>query len=58
MSNIESEKSELKMYGLVRDKNGRPVIDDGDSLPEQILLMLTKNELKEIKNDRFTFRRC
>jgi hypothetical protein len=34
-------------YGLVRDKNGRPKIDDPSTMPVEIIAMLTDAEKQE-----------
>ncbi|TDI73861.1 MAG: hypothetical protein E2O82_05100 [Betaproteobacteria bacterium] len=54
------ESSAVKIapiYGLVRDRYGRPKIDDGEDMPmEAQLKMLTEQEIEDLKNDRYAFR--
>lgn len=40
-------KPKVVMYGLVRDKDGRPKIDDPENLPPPIAEMLTPEERAE-----------
>jgi hypothetical protein len=42
--NVTAQKTELKGYALIRDKNGKPKIDDYENCPEAIKLMLTDEE--------------
>jgi len=42
-------KPEVHMYGLVRNKNGKPQIDDINKCHPEILKLLTKKELKELQ---------
>ena len=42
-------KIKLKGFGLVRDKNGKPKIDDYKSCPKEIKDMLTKQEKEEFE---------
>lgn len=46
----------IKLYGLVRDKNGKPKIDDINNIHPKIWEMLTDIEQEEIKNGRNTSR--
>lgn len=48
---LETSNGEFTLYGLVRDKNGKPRIDDINNIPEQIWNMLTKEEQEEIKRN-------
>jgi hypothetical protein len=41
-----------KAYGLVRDAEGNPVIDDPDTLPQQIKDLLTDEEYFTIYNEQ------
>ena len=44
-----TQAPKIVMYGLVRDKNGKPKIDgDPRDLPEQIRAMLTPQERQEL----------
>lgn len=52
MTNIGSQPGTVRAYGLIRDKNGRPVIDDINNIPGPIWAMLTKAEQEEIANVR------
>ena len=42
-------KPKVKGYGLVRNKNGEPQIEDIEKCPKEILAMLTKEELKRLQ---------
>ena len=46
--NIGAQPGKFKGFGLVRDKNGKPKIDDPETLPQQIKDMLTDEEYFEI----------
>lgn len=42
-------KSETRLYGLVRDKHGRPKIDgDPTQLPQELIALLTPAERAEL----------
>ncbi len=49
---VTAGKSKIKAFGLVRDKNGKPKIDDINNIPTQIWDMLTNKEPEEIENGR------
>ena len=49
---LSAQASTQKMFGLVRDKDGKPLIKDIDNCPSEILSMLTSEELKELKENR------
>jgi hypothetical protein len=40
----------VKVYALVRDKNGKPKIDDPENIPAEIWDALTDDEKLEIEN--------
>jgi len=40
----------LKLYGLVRDKNGIPKVSNINTCPKEILDLLTEKEIKDITN--------
>lgn len=42
-------KAKMKGFGLVRDKNGKPKIDDYKNCPQEIKDMLTKKEKEEFE---------
>jgi len=43
------QKPEIKMFALVRDKNGKPKIDgDPNELPAPIKALLTEDERQEL----------
>ena len=48
MHKIGAQDGEWKAYGLVRDKDGKPRIDDPDTLPQEVRDMLTDDEYFEI----------
>ena len=48
MNQVKAASSGWKAYGLVRDKDGTPVIDDPETLPQQIKDMLTDEEYLKI----------
>lgn len=49
MIHAVSPKPKVKLYGLVRDKDGKPKIDgDPRDLPPQIKAMLTRQEKREL----------
>jgi len=45
-------KGKVQLFGLVRDKDGKPKIDDIHNIPEPIWNMLSKSEQQEIENGR------
>jgi len=51
---VAGPKPKVEMYGLIRDKNGKPKVDGNpDDLPQQIKDMLTPDDwayLKEAKD--------
>ena len=51
-----SQVGKMKGYALVRDKDGRPKIDDIHNIPGPIWDMLTAAEQQEIQNGRNTSR--
>ena len=48
MNNAGATPAKFKGYGLVRDRNGKPRIDDPATLPQQIKDQLTDDEYFEI----------
>ena len=50
MAQAKAENVKTKGFGLVRDKNGNPKIDDYKNCPQEIKAMLTKTEIKEFEN--------
>jgi hypothetical protein len=49
---METKKAKWKAFALIRDKDGKPKIDDKNNIPEQIWNMLTETEKQEIKEWR------
>jgi hypothetical protein len=49
MSKTKAKSTKLVGFGLVRDKNGKPKIDDYKNCPKEIKDMLTKNEIEEFE---------
>ena len=45
----KAEKAKMKGFGLIRDKNGKPKIDDYKNCPQEIKDMLTKTEKEEFE---------
>lgn len=41
-------KPKVKLYGIVRDKNGKPKVDDPSTLHPAQIAMLTKEEREEL----------
>lgn len=52
----ESRPGRMTAFGLVRDANGKPKIDDIFNIPEPIWNLLTEDEQQEIENVRNTSR--
>lgn len=50
MANVKAGKARITGLGLVRDKNGKPKIDDYENCPQAIKNMLTDKERKEFEN--------
>lgn len=44
MEQIVTAKAKARLFGLVRDKDGNPKIDDWATLPAEIKQMLTPEE--------------
>ena len=42
----------MKMFGVVRDKNGRPRIDNPATVPPEMAAMLTEEERQEFNIPR------
>lgn len=49
-----SKQGKLKLFGLVRDKHGKPKFDDLNNILKPIWDMLTREEQQEIENGRNT----
>lgn len=57
-NNLSVQPPIVKIYGMVRTKEGRPVIDDGLLVPEQAQHdLLTQSEIETLANDRYAFTR-
>jgi hypothetical protein len=54
--NIQSSQSKVKILGLVRDKNGRPKIDDGNTLPQELWDLLSAEEASNLRADPFYYK--
>jgi hypothetical protein len=54
MQTTNAQKGKFKAYGLVRDANGKPKIDDIHNIPGPIWDMLTTAEKEEINHVRNT----
>lgn len=50
MLNVKAKTGKATAYALIRDKNGKPKIDDIENCPKEILDALTKDEIEELKN--------
>ncbi len=48
MTHAAAPRTQVKLYGLVRDAEGRPVVDDPSTLPPPIIAMLTPQEREEL----------
>ena len=46
---MKTERSKFKGFALIRDKNGKPKIDDYKNCPQEIKAMLTKTEKQEFE---------
>lgn len=44
MANTQAMKVKLKGFALIRDKDGKPKIDNWKKCPDEIKLMLTEEE--------------
>lgn len=51
-NNMKMKPGKTKAYGLVRDSNGKPKIDNIEKIPRPIWEMLTSGEKQEIENVR------
>ena len=51
-NNVSAQRGKFKAFGIVRDKYGKPRIDDPDNLPKEIWDMLTPEEQQEIENGK------
>jgi len=49
---VGAQKAKWKAFGLVRDKNGRPKIDNLSKIPKEIWDMLTPEEQEEITHGK------
>ena len=50
MDSKSQSQRKVQMFGLVRDKNGKPKFDDIYNIPQTIWDMLTPEEKQKIKN--------
>ena len=59
--NAKSENIKFKLFGLVRDQHGNPVIDDFDNIPVEISHALTEKDriyIEEMKNGNSSSNHC
>ena len=54
MNTVKVKPARIKMVALVRDKDGKPRIDDPENIPPEISNLLTPAEKKELKNGNHT----
>ena len=54
MIEVKAADIKFKAFGLVRDKNGKPKIDDYRNCPEEIKNMLSQTEREELENGTYT----
>jgi len=47
---VNAKPFEFKGFALVRDKNGKPKIDDYKNCPDEIKAMLTNQEREDLEN--------
>ena len=45
MNEAKARSAKIKAFGLVRDKDGRPLVDDPKSLPREIIDQLSDEDL-------------
>lgn len=48
MIDVKALSGKMVAYALVRDKNGKPKIDDPANLPYEIFVALTDEEIEDI----------
>lgn len=48
MVDLSAKPMKIKAYALVRDKHGRPKVDDPSTLPPEIINALSKEDLEYI----------
>jgi len=46
---MKPQTAKFKGFALIRDKNGKPKIDDYKNCPQEIKNMLTKTEKEELE---------
>ena len=54
MIDVIAKKAKIEVYGLVRDKNGKPKIENYEECHESIKALLTKTEREEFENGTYT----
>ena len=54
MIEVTAEKAKIEVYGLVRDKNGKPKIDNYAECHESIKALLTKKEREDFENGTYS----
>ena len=47
MVNLPTIKPKVKLFGLVRDADGHPNIDDPSTLPPEVIALMTTEERAE-----------
>ena len=50
MINVTAKDVKFQAYGLVRDKNGKPKVDDYANCHDKIKALLTKKEREDFEN--------
>lgn len=51
MNQTTAPRPKVRLFGLVRDKDGNPKVDDPHNLPPEIKAMLTEAERKRLGID-------
>jgi len=49
LNKAKAISAKIKSFGLIRDKNGKPKIDDYKNCPDEIKKMLTQAEKEEFE---------
>lgn len=48
--NVGAQPGKIKAYGLVRDKNGRPKVDDVTAIPPEVWETLSEEDKRYLLN--------
>ena len=54
MPTVGTKPARVQMVALIRDKNGKPRIDDPENIPPAIFNLLTQAEKEALKNGDHT----